>query len=125
MPFQSSARIKRSAHVIRAQIVYGAYKSRETGVPGIQPEINKSSLHCQERANRTVASHNLGAKEPMQDSEIAGHKREAAGIARVRKTFGKSLFEIIIHLTFQHDVRERSEERRVGKEYRCWRLSYH
>src|SRR5436853_6149572 len=120
MPFQSSARIKRSAHVIRAQIVYGAYKSREAGVPGIQPEINKSSLHCQERANRTVASHNLGAKESMQDSEIARNKCDTAGIARVRKPLGKSLFEVIIHLAFKHDVRKRlvthscSQPRHVG-----------
>src|SRR5438477_3949600 len=45
--------------------------------------------------NRAVASHNLWAKESMQDSEIAGHKRDTAGIAWVRKTLCKSLFEVI------------------------------
>src|SRR5207302_4013477 len=83
------------------------HKRREARVSGIQPEINETSLQCQEGTNRAVASHNLGAKESVQDSEIARNKCDAAGIARVCKSLGEGLFEVIIHLAFQHDVRKR------------------
>src|SRR5207245_9477727 len=89
MPFQSGPRIKRSAHVVRSQIVHRAHKRREARVSGIQPKINETSLQCQEGTNRAVASHNLWAKESMQDSEIARNKCDAAGIARVRKSLGE------------------------------------
>src|SRR6267143_2411947 len=46
MAFQTRARIERSAHVVRAQVIYRPDESRKAGGPGIQPEIDKTSLDC-------------------------------------------------------------------------------
>src|SRR5712692_2833392 len=53
-----------------------------------------------------TAPYELRTYQPMQNFEIAGHKRDATGVARVRKALGESLLEVIAHLTFQHHVRE-------------------
>src|SRR6266851_6635423 len=52
------------------------------------------------------APYELRTHQPMQDFEIAGHKRDAAGVTRVRKPLCESLLEVIAHLPFYHHVRE-------------------
>src|SRR5882762_3416304 len=104
--FQTRARIQRSAHVVRAQVVYRADEPRKAGRPGIQPEIDKTSLDCQERTNRTAACRKLRPKETVQYLDIAVLKRNGPA-ARVREPLGERLVEVVTHLTFQHDVRQR------------------
>ena len=46
VPFETRTRIERSADVVRAQVIYRADESGKAGGPGIQPEIDKTSLNC-------------------------------------------------------------------------------
>src|SRR6266850_1890516 len=89
--FQTCARIEHGAHVVRTQVIDRTYES---------------SLQCYERANCTVTSDELWAKETVQHFEIAVLESDGAA-ARVREPFRENLVEVVTHLTFQHQVRER------------------
>ena len=62
MPFQTGARIKRTADVVRSQVIDGTDKSREASRPWIQPEIDNSSLYRQERTNPAVPCYKFWTK---------------------------------------------------------------
>src|SRR6267143_3781693 len=68
MSFQTGARIKHSAHIVLTQVFNGADHVCAVDSPGIQPEIVKTAFEREERTNRTVAGHDLGAKESMQNA---------------------------------------------------------
>src|SRR6266702_3279730 len=114
MSFQSSAWIKRSAHVVRAQILNRAYGCAHANRPGIQPEIDKTTLERQERMNRAMAAHDFRAKEPMQNLDVAGYQRDGPSL---REGLSESLFEVVAHLSFEHDVRKRLVPRARSEEH--------
>src|SRR6266702_5070686 len=59
----------------------------------------------------------------MQNPEIAGNEGDATRVARIRETLAKSLFEVIAHFAFEHDVRERLDGRASSKScHVCIRL---
>src|SRR6266576_7139413 len=68
MSFQTGARIKHSTHIVRTQVFNGADHVCAVDSPGIQPEIYKTAFEREKRTNRTVAGHDLGAKESMQNA---------------------------------------------------------
>src|SRR5467141_3099082 len=94
MPFQTRSRVEDSTHVVRTQILNRADGSSHASGPGIQPEIDETAFDREERANRAVAGNEFGAKESVQNLEIAV------------QIFREGLLEVIAHLAFEHDARK-------------------
>jgi hypothetical protein len=76
MSFQTRARINRPVYIVRSQIIDRTGEACEAGGPGIQPEVDKSSLQRHERPDRSVTRHDFGADKSMQNFEIAVLKHE-------------------------------------------------
>src|SRR6266436_7813869 len=101
--FQTGTRIEESAHVIRTQILNRANGCSHASGPGIQPEIDKTAFDREERTNRAVAGNEFGAKESVQNFEVAVNNRHCwSGI----EIFREGLLEVIAHLAFEHDARK-------------------
>src|SRR5260370_7125762 len=71
MPFQTRARINLPAYIVRPQIIDRTREACKAGGPWIEPEIDKSPLQRHERPDCSVARHEFGAKEPIQNFDIA------------------------------------------------------
>src|SRR5437660_3525601 len=117
MPFHTCARVHRATNVGCAQVVHGVRKSSERGRPRIQPEINKAALEREEWPNRPMAAYDFWPKQPVKHLDTAVCYRD--GAARGHAVVGETLVEIVIQLSFKHDVREplvahtRSESRHI------------
>src|SRR5229473_1302632 len=80
-------------------------KRSESSRPRIQPEINKAALERDKWPNRPVTGYDFWPKQPVKHFEAAVCHRDCA--TRAHAVVGESLVEIVTHLSFQHDVRER------------------
>src|SRR2546430_7969821 len=108
MSFKASAWVEDPAHVVRSKILNGAKGCAHASGPRIQPEMDKPSLDGEKRANPAVPGDDLGAKESMQNFEVAVHNRHCwSGV----EIFREGLLEVVAHLAFKHDVGERLDPR--------------
>src|SRR5260370_12562093 len=103
MPFETRARINPPAYIVRPQIIDRTREARNASRPWIEPEIDKSPLQRHERPYCSVARHEFGAKEPMQNFDIAVLEGNGSAVW-IREALGESLLEVVAPLCFQHNM---------------------
>src|SRR5260370_10009567 len=109
-PLETGARINLPAYIVRPQFIDRTRKARNASRPWIEPEIEKPPLQRHERPDCSVARHEFGAKEPMQNFDIAVLEGNGSAVW-IREALGESLLEVVAHLFFEHYMCEHFDAR--------------